>query len=127
MNTARVALLELSSVPIQRGATLADCDRLQREQPVAAVGVAAEDRQLVADQLAVGENGRPAAETRPLLLVAAGESHLTRRLVGAMLRRMSGLASASGIGVESEQRPTAGRRFCQPARLWSVTVAGFAS
>ena len=46
---------------------MAECDRLQPGEPVAAVGAAAEDRQVAAHQLAA-----VAGETRPLLLVAAG-------------------------------------------------------
>ena len=65
---------ELPSVPVERGAAVAERDRLQPGEPVAAAGAAAEDRQLVADQLAAaaGEDGRPAGETCPLLLAAAG-------------------------------------------------------
>src|SRR2546422_1095232 len=64
----------MPSLSVERGAAVADCDRLQPGEPVAAFGVAAQDCQLVADEpaAAVGEDGRPAAETRPVLLAAAG-------------------------------------------------------
>ena len=66
--------LELPSLPVERGAALAECDRLQPGEPVAAPGAAEEDRQVVADQLAAaaGEDGRAAGEARPLLLAPAG-------------------------------------------------------
>ena len=65
---------ELPSVPVQRGAAVAERDRLQPGEPVAAAGAAEEDRELVADQLAAaaGEDGRPAGQARPVLLAAAG-------------------------------------------------------
>ena len=53
---------------------MAEGDRLQPGEPVAAVGAAAKDGQLVADQLAAtaGENGRPIGQARSLLLAAVG-------------------------------------------------------
>ena len=56
---------------------------------MAAVGVAEEDREPVADQLATtaGEDGRQAGRA---------ESHLTRRLFGGMVRLMDALAGATG-------------------------------
>ena len=57
-----------------RAPAIAERDRVQLGEPVAAAGVAKPDWQLVVDQpaAAVGENGRPTAETRPLLLVTTG-------------------------------------------------------
>jgi hypothetical protein len=58
------------------------------------------DRPLLADQLAAaaGENRRTVAQARPLVLAALAESHLTRRLFGAMVR-ISGLRDRALIGV----------------------------
>ncbi len=96
--------VELPPVPIQRGATVAECDRLQPGEPVAAVGTAEEDRQLVADQLAAtpSEDGRPAGEACALLLAAAG-----REPFDAATLRGHGTADrlavhANGVG----ERPT---------------------
>jgi len=49
-------------------------DGLQPGEPLAAVGAAKADRQLVADQLAatLGEDGRQADQARAVLLVDAG-------------------------------------------------------
>src|ERR1019366_2457478 len=65
---------ELPSVSVQRGAPMAEPDRLQPGQLVATAGAAEEDRELVADQLAAatGEDGRAVGEACPLLLVDAG-------------------------------------------------------
>src|ERR1035441_5998058 len=53
---------------------MAEPDRLQPGEPVAAAGAAKQDRQLVADELAAtaGEDGRTIGETRPVLLPATG-------------------------------------------------------
>jgi hypothetical protein len=65
---------ELPPVPVQRGAAMAERDRLQFGQSVAAAGATEEDREVVADEFAAtaGENGRAIGEACPLLLVAAG-------------------------------------------------------
>ncbi len=65
---------QLPSVPIERGAAVAECDRLQPGQPVATASVAEEDWELVANELAAaaGEDGRSAGETCALLLALAG-------------------------------------------------------
>ena len=65
---------ELPSVSVQRGAPMAEPDRLQLGKPVAAAGATEEDRQLVADELAAAarEDGRAVGEACPLLLVDAG-------------------------------------------------------
>ncbi len=65
---------ELPSVPVQRGAALAERDGLQPGQRVAAPGAAQQDRAVVADELAatVGEDGRVPNQTCPLLLAAPG-------------------------------------------------------
>jgi hypothetical protein len=65
---------ELPSVPVQRRAALAERDRLQPGEPVAAAGAAQEDRRLVVDQLAaaVSEVGWPIDQARSLLLAGPG-------------------------------------------------------
>jgi hypothetical protein len=50
-----------------------------------------------------GENGWPIDQARPLLLA---ESHLTRRLFGAILGRIAAFALASRVG-----EPTTGSDF----------------
>jgi hypothetical protein len=42
--------VELPSIPVERGAPVAECDRLQSWESVAAIGTAAADWELVADQ-----------------------------------------------------------------------------
>src|ERR1019366_198456 len=53
---------------------MAEPDRLQLGKPLAAAGVAEEDRELVADQFAatVGEDRRQADQARPVLLASVG-------------------------------------------------------
>jgi len=53
---------------------VAERDRLQPGEPVAAAGTAEEDRQVVADQFAAtaGQDRRPVAEACPLLLASIG-------------------------------------------------------
>jgi|SRR3989475_2051084 len=84
---------ELPSLSVERGAALAECDRLQSGQPVATASVAEEDWELVADELAAaaGEDGRSAGETCALLLALLAEGHLSRRLFGSMLRMIAAL------------------------------------
>ena len=72
---------EWPSFPVQRSAPMAERDRLQPRQPLAAARATQEDRRLVVDQLAAqaGEDGRSSGETCPLLLAALGgeSSHAT--------------------------------------------------
>ena len=66
---------ELPPLPVQRGAAVAERDRQQLGEPVAAVGAAEEERQLVADKpvAAASEERGPADQTaHPVLLAAAG-------------------------------------------------------
>ena len=65
---------ELPSVPVQRGATLAERDRLQSGEPVATAGIAAKDWELVLDEppATVGQDRRAAGETCPVLLADVG-------------------------------------------------------
>jgi hypothetical protein len=76
---------------------VAESDRLQPRQPLAATGAAGADRQLVADQLAtaVKTGGRLTQHARYYWLQLA-EGHLTRRLFGGMLRRIATLPSPAG-------------------------------
>ena len=53
---------ELPSLPIQRGAAVAEFDRLQPGEPVAAAGAPKEDRSLVPNQLAATAGGRLVTE-----------------------------------------------------------------
>jgi hypothetical protein len=90
---------ELPSVPVQRCA-VAERDRLQSGEPVAAAGAAKENRQLVADEFAAaaGENetgGRLVKHARYYWLLLA-ESHLTRRLLGSMVERIEALPVPTG-------------------------------
>src|SRR5712691_6339412 len=65
---------ELPPVPRKRSTALAERHRLYPGEPVAPARAAAADRHLVTDEPAAtpDEDGRPARETRALLLVAAG-------------------------------------------------------
>src|SRR2546426_9955385 len=56
---------ELPSISVERGAALAECDRLQSGQPVATASATEEDWELVADEPSAGE-------TCGLLLAFAG-------------------------------------------------------
>jgi hypothetical protein len=79
---------------------MAERDRLESGELVAAARTAEADRHLVADKSAttVDEDGRPAREARPVLLAAAGgRAHLTRRLFGAIVQRFDGAVGASGV------------------------------
>ena len=89
---------EFPSISAERSVALAEPDRLQLGQPLAAAGAAEEDRRLVVEQLAaaVGEDGWPIDQARPLLLAAAGGGHLTRRLFRAMVQRTVALTIRTG-------------------------------
>ena len=91
---------ELPSVPVQRGAAVAERDRLQPGEPVAAAGAARQDRQLVADQLAVeaGEDRRSAGETRPILLAAPGGEPSDSTTVWSHARQDRSAALARWVG-----------------------------
>ena len=62
---------------------MAERDRIQLGEPVAEVGVAEGNRNVVINQpaAAVGENGRAADQTRPLLLAVAGRKSPDTALV----------------------------------------------
>ena len=63
-----------SRILIRRGVAVAQPDRLQLGEPLAAVCAAEEDRELVADQLAAaaGEDRRQGGQARPMLLADVG-------------------------------------------------------
>jgi hypothetical protein len=88
---------ELPPVPVQRGALVAERDGLQLGQPLA-TSAASADRQMVADEFTAeaGEDRRPVGEARAVLLVTVGGSGPTRRLFGAMVRRIAALPVATG-------------------------------
>jgi len=89
--------VELPPVPVERGAAVAERDRVQPWESVASAGAAATDWELVADQLATeaGEDGWSTGETCYYWLRLA-ESHLTRRLFRAMLGRIAALPLPAG-------------------------------
>ena len=91
-------MIELPSVSVERGEAMAERDRLQPGEPVAAAGAAEENRQLLAHQPAAeaGENRRPNDQARALLLALLAESHLTRRLFASMVRRIELLPLPAG-------------------------------
>lgn len=79
---------------------MAQHSRLQPGQPVAAVGAAEEDRQLVAHQLAAtaGEDGRKAGETRSVLLAPTGGEPPDAAAVWGHPRQDHSVALSSRIG-----------------------------
>jgi hypothetical protein len=108
---------ELPPMPIERGAAVAERDRLQLGKSVAAAGAAEEDRSLVADQpaAAVGQDRRARGEACPVLPALAGRGASDAAPVrgkGAADRGAAGArgiawARAAGTSVETEAR---GRR-----------------
>ena len=72
---------------------------LQPGESVATAGVAEPDRQLVVDApaAAIGEDGWPIGQARPVLYwLLLAESHLTKRLFGAMVGRIAALPVPTG-------------------------------
>jgi hypothetical protein len=97
---------ELPPFSVERGTVLAECDRLQLGELIAAAGAAREDRRLVVDQLAAagGESGRPFDQACPLLLAAfGGESCDAAPLWGHAVQDRSATL-ASGVGEPQTQR-----------------------
>jgi hypothetical protein len=78
---------------------VAQRDRLQSREPLAAAGAAGVDREMVADQLAaaVGEDRRTAHQTCALLLVAAGGASPDPAALCRHAGEDRGAAVASGI------------------------------
>ena len=79
---------------------MAERDRLQFGQPVAAIGAAGTDRSLVADQLAaaVGEDRRAFNKACSLLLAAAGGESSDAAALREHAAKDRDAAVASGIG-----------------------------
>ena len=104
----KMTRLSLPPLPRQRGAAVAEPDRLQPQQFVAAAGAADEGRHLVADQLAaaVGENRRAVHQTCALLLVAVGREASDAAAVCWHAAEDRGAAVAGGI-----RRAQSGSRF----------------
>src|ERR1039458_9946949 len=81
MGSGKIAQFRLTHFPdpfsaVQRGAALAERNRLQPGEPVAAAGAAKQDRQLVADELAarlVKTGGRLVKHARYYWLLLGGE------------------------------------------------------
>src|ERR1039457_1256848 len=99
------AQAQLPSVPVQRGAALAERARVQPGKPVAAVGAAEEDRELSLTSLQrrlVKTVGRLIKHSRHYWLMLA-ESHLTRRLFGSM-------AEKTGLSGQVDNPALQGRR-----------------
>ena len=78
---------------------MAERARLQPREPVAALGAAQQNRQLVADQLAaaIGEDGRPVSQARTVLLVAAGRKSSDAAAVWQHGAANLGATAACGI------------------------------
>ena len=87
----------LPSLPGQRGAVVAEPDRLQPREFVAA-GAADAGRRLVADQpaAAAGENRRALNKARLLLLAAPGGESCHAAVVAGMLERLVTLPVPAG-------------------------------
>ena len=83
---------------------MAECDRLQLGQPVAAAGAAAANWQLIVDERAttIGQDGWQADQARPVLFAAADREPSDAAVVckhgSAGPRGHPGAASASGVG-----------------------------
>jgi hypothetical protein len=102
---------ELSSVPVQRGQAVAERDRLQPREPVAATGAAAEGGQVVADRLTAtaGEDRRQAHQARTVLLATAEGRD------GAVSVEWSRKAGLRGFGaVRQGKNPSFRRRVRRP-------------
>ncbi len=77
---------------------MAERDRLQPGEPMAAARAAEADRHLVADESAAAtdeDGGRLVKHARYYWLLLA-ERHLTRSLFGAILRRLEALSVPAG-------------------------------
>jgi hypothetical protein len=93
---------ELPSAPVERGAAVAERDRIQLGQPVAAAGAAEGNRNMVIDQFAaaVGENRRAADQACPLLLAIVGREPSHAAPVQKHAAADGGSAGASGVAEE---------------------------
>ena len=92
---------------------MAERDGLQPGESLAAAGVAKEDRQLVVDEpaAAIGEDGGPIGQARPVLLAAVGgksSDPAALRGDGRKDRRLAGGDRVAGGGGCSEIRRPGG-------------------
>src|SRR5206468_5639070 len=94
---------ELPSVPVERSAVMAEPDRLQPGESLAAAGAAEADRKLVADEPAAtaGEDRWQAGEACPVLLAAAGGESSDAAVVRKHGAADRGAAGADGVNVQS--------------------------
>ena len=103
---------ELPPIPVERGAAMAERDRIiQPGQPVAAAGAAEGNRHMVVDQLAAaaGEDQRTADQACPLLLAAVGGEPPDAAPVWKHTAADRGFAAASRVG-SAGRRNQSGRR-----------------
>lgn len=79
---------------------MAECDRLQPRESLAAAGAAEKGREVVADEsaAAVGEGGWAVGQTCPLLLADAGRERFDAEALRGHGAADRGVASASGVG-----------------------------
>jgi hypothetical protein len=105
---------ESPPVPVERGAAVAERDRIQLGQPVAAAGAIEGNRNVVVDQLAAatGEDRRPVGKSCLLLLAVVGREPSDAALVRKHAAADSGFAAARWVS-------SAGRRN-QPGRRRGV-------
>ena len=98
----------LPPLPRQPGAAVAERDRLQPGESVAAAGAAQANRELVADQLAAaaGEDRRAVDKACPLLLAAAGGESSDAAAVWRHAAADGGAAAASRIRARGWQAKT---------------------
>src|ERR1019366_1634180 len=110
----------LPPLPLQRGTAVAELDRLQPREPVAAAGAAAADRHVVADQLAAaaGENRRAFDQACPVLLVAACGEPSDAPALRKHAAEDRGAAVASGIAT----RDGGFQIGCEETGAWSGVV-----
>ena len=87
-------------IPVQRSSAVAERDRIQLGQPLAAAGAAEGNRNVVINEFAatVGEDGRQEGQTCPLLLATAGGEPSHTALVRKHAAADRGFAAASRIG-----------------------------
>ena len=103
---------KLSPIPIQRSATVAECDRLQPGQSVAAAGAAEGDRDVALDDLAArtGEDRRAVGQTCSLLLAAVGGELSGAAPVWKHAAADCGFAAASQIGAAARRKQSGQQR-----------------
>jgi hypothetical protein len=103
---------ELPPIPVERGAAMAERDRIQPGQPVATAGAAEGNRHMVIDQLAAaaGEDGRPTDQACPLLLAAVGGEPPDAAPVWKHTAADRGFAAASRVGAAGRRNQSGRRR-----------------